>query len=376
MHCMQLRSGVRNVAYQDNWVDESSITFNHRRLTVKRDDLYDTNTITPTQVLPNTDLTLLLPRHRISMAELDTGWAAAQFAAINELLLMLVEHVSDCGSLRALSLSCRRFHDIFSPKLGERIVFRIKDDEDQEAAERIIDECLIPGPYLANLPHLHLEVNNGPQFPDKTLFMIEKLLMHVPNLKKFTWESEYGDVPVSTLAQLSNTSRELTELQLNCGADLVKQKTNRYPRMKDFDRVRTLTCRRLGVWRALHILHECPNIETAELTEMERMTNADWHPTSYHHHLRHMISHEEECRRHSRKPLTMNLCYSRGAGTTVPCPVCESPAMQHYNPKDKRYQTIWQSWAVGKARQFFTDDGQIRHLSYEYPHPEKKERRY
>jgi len=198
------------------------------------------------------------------------------------------------------------------------------------------------------------------------------------------WISEHGDVPIATLATLGRSCRHLEELHLNCGAELVKQQSNGFPEMHQrpsFERVHTLTCRRVGIWRALHILHECPSIEKVEMVQMKQMQQSGWLHTGYHAHLKAMVSFEENNRRHNKKPLKMNMCYSRGPNregderepVAKKCPVCESPGMQYFDHYDPRFQSLWQSWAAGRARQFFSEQGEVRHLTYEYPHPDKKD---
>ncbi|KAJ8132550.1 hypothetical protein O1611_g1076 [Lasiodiplodia mahajangana] len=114
-----------------------------------------------------------------------TASAATRFASIEELLLILSDYVNDQGTLWSLCLSNWRFNCVFTPKLSEHITLRIEKDDEQSAVQRIIDG-LITGPYLHDLRHLQLFVNNGPDFPEWTLEMISRLLEDTPNLKIFT----------------------------------------------------------------------------------------------------------------------------------------------------------------------------------------------
>jgi hypothetical protein len=62
---------------------------------------------------------------------------------------------------------------------------RIEKHDDEARVQRVIDG-LMAGPYLHDLRHLQLIVNNGPAFPESTLDMIARLLACTPNLKVFT----------------------------------------------------------------------------------------------------------------------------------------------------------------------------------------------
>ncbi|KAI0389080.1 hypothetical protein F5Y17DRAFT_156016 [Xylariaceae sp. FL0594] len=338
----------------------------------------------------------------MEVTETETRSAAFKFATVSELLRMVSELVYDFSTLRALSLTNRQFHSVFSQKLGEHIVVRIRNDDDQDAAKHIIEDCLFQGPYLPTLKHLELEVNNGPDFPQKTLDMVERLVESVPNLRKFTWSSEHGDVPISTLHRLGRKCSQLEELHLRGGAELVKLDVGTFPYPEPgpggardlseghFPRVRKLTCRRVGVFRALAVLHECTQLEEVEMVEMKQMGQSGWLHSDYHKHLKSMVMHEENERRHSKKPLRMELCYSRGGirdeavqgeapdpgseeevtgPVVVRCPVCESPDMQRFDEGDPRYTMLWVSWTKGRARQYYTSHGAVRHVSYEFPHP-------
>lgn len=133
-----------------------------------------------------------------------TRSAAATFASIEELLLILADYVgwartmiytssnalintqvNDKSTLWSLCLSSWRFNCVFTSKLSERITVRIEKDDNESFVKRIVDG-LITGPYLHDLRHLQLIINNGPDFPKAILEIIDELLKYTPNLEIFT----------------------------------------------------------------------------------------------------------------------------------------------------------------------------------------------
>ncbi|KAI1124593.1 hypothetical protein F5Y10DRAFT_24870 [Nemania abortiva] len=298
--------------------------------------------------------------------------AAARFASIEELLLILGDYVSDQGTLWSLCLSNWRLNCIFTPKLSEHIVMRIEKDDEESVVQRIMDG-LVTGPYLQDLRHLKVIVNNGPEFPEWTLELIAGLLKEVPNLKVFTWETSDGDVPVSTLIQLSQHCADLEELHLVSGPELNNYGTGFRDTLDRpvFPNVRVLTCRSMGTWHALYIINQCARLERVEMTHMGYMLALGWVHSGYHAHLRAHMAREEAARAADRRPLKMDMCYSRSAKADYECEVCDSPGMRCWKTDDDRYEEVW-PWARGRARQFL-HDGKIRHITYEYPHPAPEE---
>ncbi|RYC64291.1 hypothetical protein CHU98_g1914 [Xylaria longipes] len=298
--------------------------------------------------------------------------AAAKFASIEELLLILAEYVNDRSTLWSLCLSNWRFNCVFTSKLSELVVVRIEKDDDETTVQRLIDG-LLAGPYLPDLRHLQLIVNNGPAFPEKRLEMIRKLLEHTPSLKIFTWESADGDIPASILMQLSNCCQALEELHLISGPEL-----NHYGAgFRDvldnpiFENVRVLTCRSMGTWHALYIMNQCRNLERVQMTHMGYILALGWVHSGYHAHLKSKIAREEARRSLSKKPLKIDMCYSRSMKANYDCEVCDSSSTQPFKPDNERYQEVW-PWASGRAWQYLYN-GQVRHITYEYPHPEPAE---
>ncbi|KAI0098134.1 hypothetical protein GGR51DRAFT_435766 [Nemania sp. FL0031] len=320
--------------------------------------------------------------------------AAARFASIEELLLLLSDYVNDQGTLWSLCLSNWRFNCVFTPKLSEHVTVRIEKDDERSTVERIIDG-LVTGPYLQDLRHLELHINNGPEFPEWTLELITRLLKEAPNLKIFTWETSDGDVPVSTLLHLSRHSPGLEELHLRSGPELNNYGTGFRDTLErpSFPRVRVFTCRSMGTWHALYIVNQCANLERVEMTHMGYMLALGWVHSGYHAHLRALMAREEATRSQRAKvdnddsegnedpgregkgkynrPLKMDMCYSRSPKADYDCEVCKSPGMRCWKEDDERYQEVW-PWATGRARQFL-QDGQVRHITYEYPHPAPEE---
>ncbi|KAI0439132.1 hypothetical protein F4803DRAFT_63684 [Xylaria telfairii] len=303
-----------------------------------------------------------------------TRSAAATFASIEELLLILAEYVreptvNDRGTLWSLVLANWRFNCVFTPKLSELLVVRIEKGDDEATVQRLTNS-LVAGPYLPDLEHLQLIVNNGPAFPEKILETIRKLLEYTPNLKIFTWESADGDIPVSILVQLSKHCQALEELHVISGPELNNYGTGFRDVLErpTFENVRVLTCRSMGTWHALYIMNQCRNLERVKMTHMGYMLALGWVHSGYHAHLRAMIAREEASRTHSGKPLKIEMCYSRSMKATYDCEVCDSPGMPSYIPDNEKYQEVW-PWASGRAWQYF-HNGQVRHITYEYPHPE------
>ncbi|KAI0904358.1 hypothetical protein F4823DRAFT_215840 [Ustulina deusta] len=298
--------------------------------------------------------------------------AAAQFASIEELLLILAEYVNDQGTLWSLCLSNWRFNCVFTAKLSERVVLRVEDGHDEETVQRIVDG-LVAGPYLHDLRHLQLVLNHASAFPVGILEMVKTLLSHTAGLKIFTWESLNNDIPVSILVHLSEHCSQVEELHLRSGPEL----TNFGIGFRDvldkptFESVRVFTCRSIGTWHALYILNQCPNVETVEMTHMGYMLALGWVHSGYHAHLRALIAREEANRSRSGKPLKMDMCYSRSSKMIYECEVCDSPGMRSYNLDDTRYEEVW-PWASGRARQYLYG-GRVRHITYEFPHPEPPE---
>ncbi|GAW13266.1 hypothetical protein ANO14919_026460 [Xylariales sp. No.14919] len=299
--------------------------------------------------------------------------AAGRFASIEELLLILAEYVNDEATLWSLCLSNWRFNCVFTPKLAERVVVRVQKHDDEATVQRIVGG-LVAGPYLHDLRHLRLIINNGPAFPETTLEMVKSLLSGTVCLKVFSWDSIDGDIPVSILVHLSENCPQLEELHLRSGPEL----NNYGSGFRDvldrptFESVRVFTCRSMGTWHALYILNQCPNVETVEMTHMGYMLALGWVHSGYHAHLRALIAREESIRAHSGKPLKMDMCYSRSMKATYDCEVCDSPGMRSYKQDDARYTDVW-PWASGRARQYL-NEGQVRHITYEYPNPEPAER--
>ncbi|KAI0533097.1 hypothetical protein GGR58DRAFT_135556 [Xylaria digitata] len=298
--------------------------------------------------------------------------AAARFASIEELLLILAEYIHDEATLWALCLSNWRFNCVFTPKLSERVVVRVKERDDEATVQRTVDS-LLAGPYLHDLRHLMLIINNGPAFPEKTLEMVRTLLSATTYLKVFTWDSADGDIPVSILVHLSEHCRQVEELHLLSGPELNNYGTGFRDVMDrpTFESVRVFTCRSMGTWHGLYLLNQCPNVEKVEMTHMGYMLALGWVHSGYHAHLRALIAREEASRSRSGKPLKMDMCYSRSAKAAYDCEVCDSPGMRSYRPNDTCYTDVW-PWASGRARQYL-HEGHVRHITYEYPHPERPE---
>ncbi|KAI0517061.1 hypothetical protein F5B22DRAFT_145435 [Xylaria bambusicola] len=301
------------------------------------------------------------------------GSAAAQFASIEELLLILAHHVNDHGTLWSLCLSSWRFNCVFTPKLFEHIIVRAEEDDDGTGIQHTVDG-LLAGPYLHDLRHLHLIMGNGPDYPKTILDMVKELLSHTPLLKIFTWDSEHGEIPVSMLVHLSKQCAQLEELHLSSG---VTENHFRYglrnvPDKPVFENIRIFTCSSIATWHAFYILNQCPNVEIVEMTHMEHMLALGWmHGGNYHGHLKALIVREEFIRARSGRPLKMIMCYSRIARVLYGCEVCDSPGMNTYELHNDKYTEVW-PWAAGRARQFLYP-GQVRHITYEYPYPEPSE---
>ncbi|KAI1757639.1 hypothetical protein F4782DRAFT_525453 [Xylaria castorea] len=271
--------------------------------------------------------------------------AAAKFASIEELLLILAEYVNDRGTLWSLCLSNWRFNCVFTPKLSELAVVRIEKDDDEATVQNLIDG-LLAGPYLSDLRQLQLIVNNGPAFPQTILEIIRKLLKYTPNLKIFTWESADGVIPVSMLVQLSQHCQRLEELHLISGPEPENHRTMLRDTLEipTFENVRVLT------WYVPEL---------------------GWLHPGYLMDLRALIEGEEASRSSSKKPLKIDVCYPCSMKANYDCEVCDSPSTEPCNkPDNKRYQEVW-PWAVGRAWQY--RNGQVGHIAYQYPHPEPVE---
>ncbi|KAI0487031.1 hypothetical protein F4859DRAFT_324774 [Xylaria cf. heliscus] len=295
--------------------------------------------------------------------------AAAKFASIEELLLILAEYVNDRATLWSLCLSSWRFNCVFTSKLSELVVVRIEKDDTEATVQDLIDG-LVAGPYLPDLRHLQLIVNNGPAFPENILEIIRKLLVYTPNLKIFTWESADGDIPVSVLVQLSKQCQLVEELHLISGPELNNYGTGFRDVLEKptFQNVRVLTCRSMGTWHALYIMNQCRSLERVRMTHMGYMLALGWVHSGYHAHLRALIAREEATRSRSEKPLRIEMCYSRSMKANYDCEVCDGPSIPSFKQDHERYQQVW-PWASGRAWQYF-NNGQVRHITYEYPNPE------
>ncbi|GAP92749.1 hypothetical protein SAMD00023353_8500080 [Rosellinia necatrix] len=333
--------------------------------------------------------------------------AAATFASIEELLLIVAEFVHDRHTFWSLCLANWRFNCVFTAKLYDPVVVRVEKDDGHEVLERVVD-CLVAGPHLTDLRHLQLIINNGPSFPERDLEMIGRLLRHTPNLKIFTWESEHGDVPVSTLVKLSKSCAGLEELHLASGPEASQGGTGFWDvtETPTFARVRTLTCRGLGTWHALYVLGRCCDgdrgdgggLETARLTRMGYMLALGWVHSGYHAHLRSLVNVQEAARRRRRsaaspspspagagagdggvvgvvaaRPLRIDMCYSRAASDGRHCEVCDDhgdggSVARRPDGSPRSHSEVW-PWAAGRALQFLRE-GHVRHITYEYPHPD------
>ncbi|KAI0814097.1 hypothetical protein GGR55DRAFT_495708 [Xylaria sp. FL0064] len=294
--------------------------------------------------------------------------AAAQFASIEELLLILAEYINDHSTLWSLCLSNWRFNCVFTAKLSERIVVRL-DDGDNEANNQPLIDSLVTGPYLGDLVHLQLVMNYGPTLSERTVEMIKTLLSYTASLKIFSWEWLKGDIPISILIRLSEHCQQLEELHLRSGPE-VNNYGSSFRDVLDrpvFESVRVFTCRSIGTWHALYILKQCPNIERVEMTHMGYMLALGWVHSGYHAHLKVLIAREEAVRSRTGKPLKMDMCYSRSSKMVYDCEVCDSPGMRSYKEDNDKYEEVW-PWASGRAQQYL-DEGQVRHITYEYPHP-------
>lgn len=286
--------------------------------------------------------------------------------------MILADYV-DKSTLWSLCLSSWRFNCVFTSKLSEQITVRIEKDDDESFVKRVVDG-LIAGPYLHDLRRLQLILNHGPDFPKAILEIIDELLRYTPNLEVFTWETSEGDVPVSTLVNLSKNCPGLAELHLRSGPEI----NNYGSGFRDaqerpvFAGLRVLTCRSMGTWHALYLLNQCRNLERVEMTHMGYMLALGWVHSGYHAHLRALVAREEASRaRDGARPLKMDMCYSRSVKANYACDVCDSPGMTAYKAGDERYEEVW-PWADGRARQYL-HSGQVRHITYEYPHPEPAE---
>ncbi|KAI8627269.1 hypothetical protein F5Y19DRAFT_466017 [Xylariaceae sp. FL1651] len=279
--------------------------------------------------------------------------AASRFSSIDELLLILAEYVNDRNTLWSLCLSNWRLNRIFTAKLFEPVVLAVGRHQDEASVERIFDG-LLKWPYLHNLRQLQLVVNNGPVFPEQTLAMIEKLLKQVPALRMFSCESTHGDIPVSTLAQLSQHCRRLEELHLRCGPERAK---------RCYGGLGELPSPPPTGWRC--IVKWCRKIEAVR---MMHLAQAPPRGSGIPRQLEILIVREERLRLQTSRPLQMVVCYSRSPRMTGPCDVCQRPWKRRWGPCDTRYQDCL-PWAAGKAQQFLVP-GQVRHVTYEYPRPE------
>ncbi|KAJ2977190.1 hypothetical protein NUW58_g7886 [Xylaria curta] len=255
--------------------------------------------------------------------------------------------VNDRNTLWSLCLSNWRFNCVFTSKLSELVIVRLGEHDDETTVKHIVDG-LLAGPYLHDLRHLQLIIDNVPAFPGTVLEIVEKLLKYSPNLRIFTWEWADGDIPVSTLVELSKHCQQLEELHLRSGPELNNYGTG----FRD--------------------VVEKPIFENrVEMTHMGYMLALGWVHSGYHAHLRALIAREEASRARSGKPLKMDMCYSRSSKINYDCEVCHSPDMRAFKPNDEEYTKVW-PWASGRARQFM-HRGQVRHITYEYPHPERAE---
>ncbi|KAI0404714.1 hypothetical protein F4802DRAFT_597888 [Xylaria palmicola] len=312
--------------------------------------------------------------------------AAARFASIEELLLMLAEYINDRGTLWSLCLSSWRFNCVFTPRLAELVVVRVERRDDETSVRRAVDG-LLAGPYLHDLRHLQLLLSSGPCFAEKISGVIRRLLTYLPGLKIFTaksltgvggmnsWESTDDDIPASVLVQLGMLCRQLEELhlrpnpQVSChGAgfrfrDVLEQPT--------FDVVRVFTCRGMGIWQALSIMKRCRGLERVEMTHMGYFLALEGGYRGLQVHLRELVAREEAKRSRSGKPLRMDIWYScglRGDRGDRICEACNGCDEWSSRPDDARYIEVW-PWASGRVRQLHHDE-KVRHIAYEYPKPE------
>ncbi|KAI1270431.1 hypothetical protein F5Y18DRAFT_12943 [Xylariaceae sp. FL1019] len=304
--------------------------------------------------------------------------AASRFASLEELLLILLDYIDDRRTLWSLCLSNRRLNRVFTAKLYDPLLVRFEPDEDQDGVQRVI-ERLIEWPHLSSVRRLQLDVNNGPEFPERTLDMIEKLLRRLPALKIFGWGSTHGDIPDRVVLGLAYSCIQLEELHLVCGPEINKLTTDQMIHNNHdlFRNVHTITAKSIAFENLCRITRSCSDLRSIEATHLKRTLPLGTFYFSEQEHLKLGILQEEEKRAETRAPLTMRLCFSRGATMTHWCQVCEmalkpqSSSLRHLIPSD-RYNECW-SWAVGRARQFHSTDNLVRHLEYTYPPPEKSE---
>ncbi|KAI0148816.1 hypothetical protein GGR57DRAFT_230251 [Xylariaceae sp. FL1272] len=304
--------------------------------------------------------------------------AASRFASLEELLLILLDYVDDRRTLWSLCLSNRRLNRIFTAKLYDPLLVRFEPNEDQDGAQRVL-ENLFEWPHLSSVRRLQLDVNNGPEFPERTLGMIEKLLSHLPALKIFGWGSTHGDIPDRVVLSLASSCPQLEELHFLCGPEVNKSITDQ--RFNDgdelFRNVHTLTAKSIAFENLRRIMGSCRNLSFIEATHLKRTIPMGTLYFYEQEHLKLNILQEEAKRAETRAPLKMRLCFSRGATMTHWCQVCEmalkpqSSSLLHPIPSD-RYNECW-SWAIGRARQFHSTDNLVRHLEYTYPPPQKPE---
>lgn len=180
-------------------------------------------------------------------------------------------------------------------------------------------------------------------------------------------------MPVSTLVHLSRHCAGLEELHLGSGPDMHNYGTGFRDTAEAplFSNVRVFTCRGLGTWHALFVVGQCRRLERVEMTRMSYMLALGWVHSGYHAHLRGLVARQEAARAGDGRPLKMDMCYSRSTKADYDCEVCASPGMRRWRADDERYEEVW-PWATGRARQFL-HTGQVRHITYEYPHPSPTE---
>ncbi|KAI1421461.1 hypothetical protein F5Y12DRAFT_705818 [Xylaria sp. FL1777] len=286
--------------------------------------------------------------------------AAAQFASIEELLLMLAEHVDDQGTLWSLCLSNRRFNRVFASKLSERIIIRIGNDDDEATIQSIADN-LVAGPYLRELRHLQIIIAQEEWAPPGAMEMVMTLLSYTASLKIFTWQHFNADIPIPLLTRLDVHCPQLKELHLHFGPICPAFMTGVFG-MPPFESLRVFTCRGAVTKHALNIMLLCPNLETVKMTEMEGTLAVN------HYLIKLLISRREASCSPSRKLLKMDICSWCSSRTTHSCEICDSPRSRSYNPDDDRCRDVW-PWPLCRARRYF-DGARLTHITYEYPCPE------
>ncbi|KAI1331328.1 hypothetical protein F5Y16DRAFT_265100 [Xylariaceae sp. FL0255] len=307
------------------------------------------------------------------MADVRKESAATRFAGIGELLLVLSDYIDDRSTLWALCLTNWRLNHVFTPKLFELVVVRIERDSDEDEVDRVING-LLQWPYLHGIPHLQLDVDNGPEFSERTVAIIEKLLAHVPGLKKFNWNSTRGDIPIRVLVALAINCPLTEELHMRCGPEINKGPVyfDDSEHLKFFRKIRTFTSNSASVGLNLRILERCTQLETVEMTHMRGMAEVEWMGWGYHRLLKSVIKNEEKQRLRSGKMLTIRMCYSRSAHMTHWCKMCQKPG--NTITQASQWVSCW-PWSRGNAMQFISSDRAVRHVEYTYDPPKGERRR-